>query len=106
MRNTRECRGDELVQQDAHVIENELCAYNDGEGKPETSCALQSESNTCVLLACFRWWYILVRRKRMPGSFPWLSRYSGIALRTAVAEYGCCLQNLFGTEESIEAVTE
>ena len=108
LRSTRECREDELVQQDAHVIENELCGYKDGEGKPETSCALQSATDISVLLACFRWWYSGGGSEcpaPFPG-FPVTAASCADALRTAVAEYGCCLQNLFGTEESIEAVTE
>ena len=107
LRSTRDCREDEGVQRSAHYVENELCAYKDGEGKPETSCALQSESDIRVLLACFRWWYS-GGGSECPALFPGVpvaAPSCADALRTAVDEYGCCLQNLFGTEESIETVT-
>jgi hypothetical protein len=108
LHSTIECREDEGVQRNAHFIENELCAYKDGEGKPETSCALQSTTDIRVTIACFGWWYS-GGGTECPALFPGVpvtAPSCADALRTAVDEYGCCLQNLFGTEESIETVTE
>ena len=97
---------DEEVQENAYFIENELCAYKDGEGEPETSCALQSESGIRVTVACWGWWFFGGSQcSALVDGVPVVASSCADALRTVVGEYGCCLQNIFGTEESIEEAT-
>ena len=107
LRSTENCRNDEEAQQNAYFIESELCAYKDGDGKPETSCVLQSESDIRVMLACFGWY--ISRGSVCPDLYPDIPvtvESCEVALQTAVADYGCCLQNRFGTEESKEELTQ
>ena len=107
LRSTEECRNDEEVQENAYFLENELCAYKDGEGEPETSCALQSESGIRVTVACLGWWFFGGSQcPALVDGVPVVALSCADALRTVVGEYGCCLQNIFGTEESIEEATE
>ena len=107
LRSTEECRNDEEVQENAYFLENELCAYKDGEGEPETSCALQSESGIRVTVACLGWWFFGGSQcPALVNGIPVVASSCADALRTVVGEYGCCLQNIFGTEESIEEATQ
>ena len=107
LRSTEECRNDEEVQENASFIEIELCAYKDGEGEPETSCALQSESGIRVTVACLGWWFFGGSQcPALVDGVPVVASSCADALRTVVGEYGCCLQNIFGTEESIEEATQ
>ena len=103
LRSTEKCRNDKEMQDNVVFLQNELCAYKDGEGKPATSCALQNYSKIVAPLTyCFGWW--LYGGTDCPV-FLSATTTCTEALKTAVEDYGCCYQNLFGREEFIDAIT-
>lgn len=107
LRSTEKCRNDKQVKNRAYFLQNELCAYKDGEGNPETSCALQNQTGIFVSIdACFIWW--LQNGNACPplsSGAPAGTPSCADALQMAVDEYGCCLHNLFGSEKYIEEIT-
>ena len=107
LRGTTKCRNDKEVQENVDFLQNELCAYKDGEGKPATSCALQDYSKiNDPLTSCFGWW--LLGGTDCPALLPDVPTNTSCtdALKTAVGDYECCFQNLFGTEEFINETTQ
>ena len=89
-------------------FENQLCAFKDGVGKPQSSCAfLNTSAVEAILRSCGVWW-VFGGTNDCPFLVPQAGTTTpcGDALKASVEMYGCCFQNLFGTREAINQTTE
>ena len=99
------CPNDETAKYYIYFLQSELCAF----GGSDTSCALQDQSNIeQPLTSCFAWFLDPDARDGCPALVP--DTPVGTAscadtLKSATNEYGCCFQNLFGSEQFIDATT-
>ena len=105
LRSTEECRNNNTVQENVYYLQNELCAYKDGDNG-DTSCALLSYDDiNGALESCFGWWW--PGNTTCPPLLPGVETNTSCAnaLKAAVEQYGCCFQNLFSTDQYIDTTT-
>ena len=85
-----------------------LCAFKDGITS-DTSCALQDQTIiNQPLTSCFAWFLDPETRDGCPAlvtDTPDGTASCTDTLKSATEEYGCCFQNLFGTDEFISITT-
>ena len=90
LQSTLECLENKDNQDAVNFLQNELCAYRDG-NDPATSCALvdNTQQIEAVTESCFRWWLDGVTPD-CPALLPNATTIPCVdALKGAVEEYGC-----------------
>jgi hypothetical protein len=105
LQSTDECRESIANQGGANYLQDNLCVFSDSEENKDKNCLqflrgdLQNEPLGAALAACFTW-YLGSADSECP------SDTCSAALKTAVETYGCCYQNVFGTEDFISSSTQ
>ena len=109
LRSTEECRNNMTVRENADFLQSQLCAYEDGR-TAATSCALESDYSKIegVSLSCNRWFGSAMTTCPDPLQLPGFPSPAPCddALKAAIEQYGCCYENLFGSEEFISEITQ
>ena len=97
------------VQERAEYLQSQLCAYKDGR-TAATSCALESDYSKIedVSLSCNGWFGSAITTCPGPIQLPEFPTPAPCddALKAAIEQYGCCYENLFGSEEFISEITQ
>ena len=96
--STTKCRENEINQEGVYFLQDEACAYMNGDD-PSTSCLYVDEDQpvTVVVTSCFGWWF--TGGNTCPALLPNATTTMNCsqALTFATKNYGCCYKNLYGT---------
>lgn len=107
-----ECSGDDVAAHSAYVLRDGICGYRDGLSAPQSNCVLVNYTNNIevAVTACFGWWYSPTgepNKDVCPPLFPDVYTPTCEYTLQAVAEgYGCCVNNLYGSQEAKDAITK
>jgi hypothetical protein len=98
LQSTEECRNNATVKGGVDYLQDQLCAYKDGED-PATSCALEVYNADIGYLvkSCIAWWYpeSVNKTKCPPRTAPNTTMDCDEALKTATeTDFGCCYKFL------------